>query len=65
MPFAPPNLLNLLGGGGSNPTLSAMLLKINKLRNKMDSLLENSFAFVMSDMQFSRARLRSVKAKTD
>jgi hypothetical protein len=31
MPFAPPNLLILLESLGSNPTLSAMLFKINEL----------------------------------
>ena len=32
MPFAPPNLLISLESLGSNPTLSAILLKMNELR---------------------------------
>ena len=48
---------------GSNPTLSAMLLKINKLTELLNPLSDTSFVFGMSDMQFCRAHVRSVKAK--
>ena len=50
---------------GSNPTLSAMLLKINKLRKIKNPLSASVSFFGMSDMQFCRAQVRAVKAKTD
>ena len=45
---------------GSNPTLSAMLFKINKLLI-LKPTLRTSFVFGMDDMQFCRAQLRAVK----
>jgi len=65
MPFAPPNLLISLESLGSNPTLSAILLKINELLRILNPLSEPLFAFEMSDMQFCRAQVCAVKAKTD
>jgi hypothetical protein len=53
------------GNVGSNPTLSAMLFKINKLLRILNPLSEPLFVFGMSDMQFCRAQVRAVKAKTD
>ncbi len=52
------------GNVGSNPTLSAILFKINKLLGQ-DPLSEARFLFGVSDVQFCRASVRSVKAKTD
>ena len=52
MPFAPPNLLISLESLGSNPTLSAIVLKINELHEVLSQLSESSFVFGMSDMQF-------------
>jgi hypothetical protein len=52
------------GNVGSNPTLSAMLLKTNKLVNSLDPLSGPLYVFGMSDMQFCKAEARSVKAKT-
>jgi hypothetical protein len=49
----------------SNPTLSAMLFKINKLPRLMNPLAGACFVFGMSDMQFCEAQLRAVKAKTE
>ena len=43
------------GNVGSNPTLSAMLLKINKLLAILVPLSETSFIFGMSDMPFFEA----------
>ena len=40
------------GNVGSNPTLSAMLLKINKLLGILNRLSVASFVFGMTDMQF-------------
>jgi hypothetical protein len=51
--------------GLSNPTLSAMLFKINKLLRILNPLSEPLFVFGMSGMQFCRAQVRAVKAKTD
>jgi hypothetical protein len=47
---------------GSNPTLSAILLKLNMLRWIPSSLSGMCFLFGVSDMQFCRAPVRSVKA---
>jgi hypothetical protein len=49
----------------SNPTLSAMLLKINKLLRILNPLSEPLFVFGMSGMQLCRAQVRAVKARTD
>jgi hypothetical protein len=51
------------GNVGSNPTLSAMLFKINKLLGIIDPLSEP--AFKMSHMQFFTAQVRAAKDKTD
>ena len=64
MPFAPPKLLILLESLGSNPTLSAILLKINELPRLINPLSGPVFVFEMSDMQFCKAQVRAVKAKT-
>jgi hypothetical protein len=65
VPFAPPNMLILLKKLGSNPTLSAMLFKMNELL-KVNNPLSGSFFFSgMTDVQFCKAPVRSVKAKTD
>ncbi len=53
------------GNVGSNPTLSAMLFKINKLLRILNPTLRTSFVFGMSDMQFCSASVRAVKARTD
>ncbi len=50
---------------GSNPTLSAKLFKINELIESPDPLSGSFFVFGMSDMQFCKAPVRAVKAKTD
>jgi len=42
-----------------------MLLKINKLRKIKNPLSASVSFFGMSDMQFCRAQVRAVKAKTD
>src|SRR5208283_3393773 len=47
----------------SNPTLSAILLKINRLAEILKPLSGLSFVFGMSHMQFCRAQLRAVKVK--
>jgi hypothetical protein len=47
----------------SNPTLSAILLKINRLAEILNPLSGLSFVFGMSHMQFCRAQLRAVKVK--
>jgi len=47
----------------SNPTLSAILLKINRLAGILNPLSGLSFVFGMSHMQFCRAQLRAVKVK--
>ena len=52
------------GNVGSNPTLSAKLLKLNKLAESRDPLSRACFVFEMSDMQFYKAQMRAVKAKT-
>jgi hypothetical protein len=52
-------------GQGSNPTLSAKLLKINKLTGLLNPLSGTCFVLGMSDMQFCKAQVRAVKAKTD
>jgi hypothetical protein len=49
----------------SNPTLSAILLKINELTEFQDPLSGSLFVFGTSDMQFCKAPVRSVKAETD
>jgi hypothetical protein len=48
---------------GSNPTLSAILLKINRLADILNPLSGLSFVFGMSHMQFCKAQLRAVKVK--
>ena len=53
------------GNVGSNPTLSAMLFKINKLLRILNPTLRTSFVFGMSDMQCCNAQGCAVKAKTD
>ena len=53
------------GNVGSNPTLSAKLFKINKLLILINPLAGPVSAFGMSDMQFCKAQMRAVKAKTD
>jgi hypothetical protein len=53
------------GNVGSNPTLSAILFKINELLEFQDPLSGSLFVFGMSDMQFCKAQVRAVKAKTD
>ena len=50
---------------GSNPTLSAMLLKLNQLHWIPNPLSGMCFLFGVSDILFCRAPVRSVKAKTD
>ena len=52
------------GNVGSNPTLSAILLKINELPRLINPLSGPVFVFGMSDMQFCKAQVRAVKAKT-
>ena len=59
------NQYDLLETADSNPTLSAMLFKINKLLRSLNPLSEPLFAFEMSYMQFCRAQVCAVKAKTD
>jgi hypothetical protein len=49
----------------SNPTLSAILFKMNELLESPDPLSGSLFVFGMSDMQFCRAQVRAVKAKID
>jgi hypothetical protein len=49
------------GNVGSNPTLSAMLLKTNGLREVSNPLSGSFFFFEMTDMQFCKAQVRSVK----
>jgi hypothetical protein len=51
------------GNVGSNPTLSAMLFKINELLEFQGPLSASRFVFGMSDMQFCKAQVRAVKAK--
>ncbi len=53
------------GNVGSNPTLSAILLKINKLRGIPNPLSRPLYVFGMSDMQFCKAEVRAIKDKTD
>src|SRR5207249_6364726 len=53
------------GNVGSNPTLSAILFKINELIEFQDPLSGSLFVSGMSDMQFCKAPVRSVKAETD
>ena len=56
------------GNVGSNPTLSAKLFKISKLLMVLTFIRPTRracFAFGMSDMQFCKAQMRAVKAKTD
>jgi hypothetical protein len=53
------------GNVGSNPTLSAILFKINKLLRILNPLSEPLFVFGMSGMQFCQAQVRAVKGKTD
>ena len=53
------------GNVGSNPTLSAMLFKMNELLKVNNPLSGSFFFFGMTDMQFCKAPVRSVKAKTD
>ena len=43
------------GNVGSNPTLSAILLKIKKLQRISYPLQDFSFIFGMNDMQFCKA----------
>ena len=50
---------------GSNPTLSAMLLKIKDLLAILEPVSETSFLFGMSDMRLFKVQMRSVKAKSD
>ena len=50
---------------GSNPTLSAKLLKTNMLIRIANPLSEACYLFEMSDMQFCKAQVRAVKAETD
>ena len=57
--------LKLRYNPNSNPTLSAMLFKINKLAGILDPLSGTSFVFGMNGMQFCKAQMRAVKAKTD
>jgi len=58
-------LLKLCFGLNSNPTLSAKLLKLNKLFGNPNPLAGPVFVFGMSDMQFCKAQVRAVKAKID
>ena len=51
------------GNVGSNPTLSARLLKIKYLLEFMDPLSGSLFVFGMSHMHFWKAQLRAVKVK--
>ena len=53
------------GNVGSNPTLSAILFKINELLEFQDPLSGSLFVFGMSGMQFCKAEVRAVKPKTD
>ena len=53
------------GNVGSNPTLSAILFKIREFPGIIKPLSEPLFVFGMSDLQFCRAQVRAVKAKTD
>ena len=53
------------GNVGSNPTLSAMLFKINELREVRNPLSGSFFYFGTNDMTFCKAKVRSVKVKTD
>jgi hypothetical protein len=52
-----------------NPTLSAILFKINKLPGVISFIMAPLAGLVssfgMSDMQFCNAQVRAVKAKTD
>ena len=65
LPFAPPNLLILLESLVSNPTLSAILFKINRLLRILNPLSEPLSSLELSDMQFCKAQVRAVKAKND
>ena len=58
-------LLKLRYNPDSNPTLSANLVKIKELHVVNYPLSGSFFFFGMTDMQFCKARVRSVKAKTD
>ena len=49
----------------SNPTLSAMLFKINNLLESFNPLSGTYIVLGMSDIQFCKAPVRAVKAKTD
>ena len=51
MPFAPPNLLISLESLGSNPTLSAMLLKLQQLSWIFNPLSGMCLLLGVSDMQ--------------
>ena len=53
------------GNVGSNPTLSAMLFKINELPRLINPLSGPVFVFGMSNMRFCKAQVGAVKAKTD
>ena len=52
------------GNVGSNPTLSAKILKLNELLRLLGPLSRACFVFGMSDLQFCKAQVRAVKAKT-
>ena len=53
------------GNVGSNPTLSAILLKINELIEITNPLSGSPFLSGTSAMRFRNAQVRSVKPKTD
>ena len=65
MPAVFSMLLKLRYELNSNPTLSAKLFKINELLRIPNPLSGPVFVFGMSDMQFCKAQVRAVKAKTD
>ena len=65
MPAVFSMLLKLRYNLNSNPTLSAKLLKINKLLGILNPLAGPVFVFGMSDMQFCKAQVRAVKGKAD
>jgi hypothetical protein len=63
MPAVITMLLKLRYELNSNPTLSAMLFKINELFRIQNPLSGPLSSFGMSDMQFCNAHLRAVKPK--
>jgi hypothetical protein len=55
-------LLKLRFRVNSNPTLSAMLFKMNELPRLPNPLFSACFVFRMNDMQFCKAQVRAVKS---